>query len=229
MNIPRISSFAACAVALLAGCGGTLTAGGGDGGTDGAPPGRDGGGTDAPATGHDGTAPGDGSTSSVCPADPPTVDTMCAPPGLECEFGSNPNAYCDQLFSCFMSGEDAPYLWVRNPTMNACPPQSDCPTTYPSPSTKNGCPPSDAPGGGENLECSYPQGTCICTQGSLPMSGGPYWQCFAASAMCPSPRPRIGSTCTDEGASCDYGSCEGGVALECKGGLWVSVVTPCPG
>ena len=48
------------------------------------------------------------------------------------------------------------------------------------------------------------------------------------AAGCPEPRPRIGSSCTQPGLSCDYGSCTGGVLLQCTDGSWQMVDTPCP-
>lgn len=37
---------------------------------------------------------------------------------------------------------------------------------------------------------------------------------------CRSPRPDIGTPCSDTGHICNYGACSGGVALECADGTW---------
>jgi hypothetical protein len=58
-----------------------------------------------------------------------------------------------------------------------------------------------------------------------------HWDCQDPStAGCPIPRAPLGSACTPNGLSCDYGTCviQGGTAEECESGLWEEVLTACP-
>ena len=96
-----------------------------------------------------------------------------------------------------------------------------CPNTYGDVPKGQACSPL-------GLDCAYAQGQCNCAD-TVPASGPtPVWQCSTPAAGCPDPRPRIGSSCTQEGLSCDYGACTGGVELQCTGGVWASQVTACP-
>jgi hypothetical protein len=206
MNFPRYSTFAACLLPLLAACGGTITGGpGNDSGTgsDGGTGSDSGTGSDT-GTGTDGQPP-----PASCPTDPPTAGASCTDNGLECEYGTNPNVECNKTFTCAGS------LWTSPSSTPPCPPADDCPPAYITSGKNEQCSMSD-----EDLTCSYAQGTCICSEGSLPEVGGPYWNCIPATSSCPSPRPRLGSACSDEGTQCDYGACEGGIAIECKDGVW---------
>jgi hypothetical protein len=228
---------------LVPACGGSITSipDGSAPGTDGASGGHDSGSGNGDSGSHDGS-PSDSSTTSdspvssdsgtdtgkgsdtgggggPCPSTEPTAGHACSPTDLECQYGDNPNLNCDQLFRCEPEG------WVKIAGGGSCPPESDCPASYPGGTTmKATCDESEL-----DLTCSYAQGTCICSDGSLPMPGGPSWQCFPATSKCPSPRPKIGSPCSDNGTTCDYGACEGGVELQCTGGIWQVVETPCPG
>jgi hypothetical protein len=208
----------ACAFALTVGCGGNFVPAG-----DGGPPGSDGG-TDAPGKSETGS-PDSGSDTGpggACPSSAPTESAACSPVGLECEYGSNPNPDCNQLWDCTTAG------WSNDTAKTGCPPAGDCPPSY-----------AAAMGTGaavtcalaeEDLTCSYPQGTCICSDGSLPTVGGPDWMCIPATASCPSPRPALGSACSDPGTECDYGACSGGIAIMCKDGVWQQdKMVACPG
>lgn len=137
---------------------------------------------------------------------------------LSCEYGSNPDPSCNQSFAC-MGG-----VWVDQTSGVACPPQSDCPSSFASVPANQACTP-------ESLTCAYPEGECICTQ-SL---GGvekqtPSWSCIPVVSGCPSPRPDVGTSCVADPSNqqCDYGQCSGGIALTCKAGVWQQVFTPCP-
>ena len=187
--------------ALLVGCGGVVS--GTDGGTN------DDGGTDS-------SPPIDGSKPTGCPTTPPFSGSSCAPASLECEYGTNPDPSCNQTFFCNAG------VWQDQSSGTICPPQSDCPSTFAQIPNGQDCTPN-------GLQCAYPQGECICTTsfGGL-QKQTPAWDCFPAQTGCPSPRPDIGSACTGTN-QCDYGACSGGVALECKGGVWTQVITPCPG
>jgi hypothetical protein len=195
------------------GSGGTQGSGGaaGNGGTTGtggepdSGPGSDAAGSDAPESG-----------SKVCPEGSPTGGAHCSDVGLYCEYGTNQNLECNQLFQCTTKG------WLAFGVF-MCPPSSDCPTSYSSLSSgMPKCPASDAPGIAEDLICSFSQGTCLCSDSDdgSPPPGGPYWYCVPATAECPSPRPTIGSPCPTDGTECNYGACQGGVDIECTGGVW---------
>ena len=192
---PRWSWLLALVVAA-AGCGGVVS--GGDGGT-----GNDGG------TGSDGGGGG-------CPASPPTVGAACSPANMQCEYGSNPNPNCNQLFGCTSSG------WVNQSSGAACPPSNLCPSSYASVPAGQNCSP-------DTLTCAYPEGECICTTNlGGPQSQTAQWDCIPATNGCPSPRPDIGTSCSQPGLDCNYGACGGGVDLVCKDGRWQQVYIPCP-
>jgi hypothetical protein len=57
---------------------------------------------------------------------------------------------------------------------------------------------------------------------------GATWDCFPATLACRSPRPDIGTPCSNDGQECNYGACDGGVALVCKQGRWQEALEPCP-
>jgi hypothetical protein len=224
----------ACAFALTVGCGGSFST---VNDTDGSTPGSDGGGKSeagspdsgsSPDTGtndgsHD-TGTSDSGGGKFCPALPPSGNMTCSPAGLECEYGANPNVDCNELYKCLAAG------WTLASPKESCPPLSACPTNYDSISSgKVMCLAADAPPTGGDLTCVYPKGTCICSNGSLPVSDGPYWTCIDATAKCPADRPRLGSACSDEGQSCDYGACEGGIAIACMDGYWQETYSTCPG
>ncbi len=207
--IPRMRStlaFGLCA--LLAACGGSLTTPD-DGGT-----GNDSGpGSDA---GKDGSPGQDGGAGPGCPASPPASGGACSPESIDCEYGSSPRPDCNQQFQC-VGGH-----WQDHSSGTICPPPTDCPSTYASITPGNDCNP-------DGLACAYPgDGTCFCTTNFGVQKQTPAWLCVAATSQCPSPRPDIGSACSQPGQQCDYGSCQGGAALSCTGGVWTQVSTPCP-
>jgi hypothetical protein len=134
--------------------------------------------------------------------------------GLQCEYGTNPNPACNTDYTCGATG------WSYPPHGPICP-TGTCPASYSAVPQGKSCTPA-------GLDCSYPEGQCNCAE-TLPVStGGPVWQCATPAPGCPSPRPDIGSACTQTGLECDYGACTGGVMLQCKDGYWQEVVTPCP-
>ena len=211
----RLFPFALCG--LLVACGGSVFNGGDGGpGTDGGP-GADGGSDATPLDGspcHYGQSP---ECPGHCPASPPSQGESCGyQDGLWCEYGTSPDPSCNQLFECT---NDA---WQEMTTGTICPPPTDCPATYASITPNADCNP-------DGLACAYDQGTCFCTTSFGGQKLTPAWSCVPATSQCPSPRPEIGAQCSDENAQCDYGSCQGGVALQCKDGNWIQVETPCPG
>ncbi len=210
MKATQVALFVMTVGAIaLAACGGSVTgnddAGGGGDGTD------SGGGTD---TGGGSDSGGGGHAS--CPSSPPAASSSCTAVGLACEYGKDPNVACNQVFQCASSG------WTLQ-TNPGCATGGQCPASYAAVPQNGSCQPVD-------LECSYPQGLCICSDGGGPArAGGPEWSCFAPVAGCPNPRPAVGSACTEAGLQCNYGACFGGVELQCVDGTWQQdVAVACP-
>jgi hypothetical protein len=133
---------------------------------------------------------------------------------MECEYGTNPNPVCNDTETCMANG-----TWSYPTPGPACP-AGTCPATY-----------ADVPQGKEcmpqELDCSYPEGQCNCAFTPV-ASTTPVWQCSTPAQGCPEPRPNIGAACTQPGLACNYGSCTGGVELQCTDGSWQIVETPCP-
>jgi hypothetical protein len=202
------------------GCGGAVTMGISDGSVHA----RDAEAEDSVDT--DGVSPeasADSSPTTACPPMPPLDNDTCVFVDLECEYGANPNVNCNQLFTCTMAG------WAKATPGEICPPSSDCPASYASVSNHETCPMADAPGSGKDLECAYPDGTCICSLGEGGTTGQPAWSCIVASTTCQSSRPRLGSPCEDTGTTCDYGGCGGGIAIQCNKGIWqITTILGCP-
>lgn len=176
------------------------------------------------SSGGSGAASGSGSGGSdagagECPAHAPTANAKCTDNGLECEYGSSPDIDCNQLAEC----ENNLWTYAASGTCT----MSTCPATYDKITDSARC---DMAG----VSCAYPQGTCVCGSSGPPrvsLDGstfGPTWSCQPATAACPSPRPDIGTACSTPTQLCNYGSCEGGIAIECKDGTWQRVLTACP-
>lgn len=180
---------------VIAACGGTTDSPSGDGGTN--------------------DAAGDGG-GGACPSNPPTQGAACATDQLACEYGSNPDPSCNQLYRCNAGA------WQEQSSATICLSQTACPTSYASVPLGQDCT-------SNGLACGYPQGECICTTSS----GGlqkptPSWECFTPPEGCPNPRPDLGTSCASPDLQCDYGACSGGIAVQCKSGVWTEVFTPCP-
>lgn len=166
------------------------------------------------STGDGGTS--DGGASPACPASPPTSGASCPISGAQCEYGSDPNEACNALYIC-TGGR-----WTQPPRGGCPPPGATCPASYGAVPVGMKCTP-------EFLGCEYPQGTCECTRnGPGPTRLEPAWSCTPTPQGCSSPRPRIGSACSQPGLSCNYGACSGGVAIVCKNGYWQPENVPCP-
>jgi hypothetical protein len=154
-----------------------------------------------------------GGPSPACPSSPPGSGP-CPKVGIECEYGNNANADCNDVYSCGPTG------WTTGEV--ACPVPT-CPSSYASVPINSTC----SPTGGI---CGYEQGTCTCSEGSPPRINGPVWQCFPAQTGCPSPRPDLGTPCSAPSSlTCDYGACSGGISLSCQDGSWQQSNTACPG
>jgi hypothetical protein len=207
--------------ATIVACGGVTTGGLSDAGGSGS-------GSGGSSSGG-GTSSG-GGLSAACPATAPNGGT-CTPVGLVCEYGSDPDVFCDVRTICASTG------W----STNTVPATGTCPTSAPG---ANGCPSTYAgavPGhtcSPDGLECGYSQGRCACTtqqsgpphvllDGGVP---GAVWVCEQPGEGCPEPRPNFGSVCTTTGRTCDYGSCSlpGGTAAVCTNGVWTQTAIPCP-
>ncbi len=159
-----------------------------------------------------------------CPSVAPGKGSSCAREALECEYGTGNVPGCDTVATC-----DAGRWTVQAPTTG-----DQCPSTRPS-----GCPASFATatlaGHCEplGLICDYPTGRCACTDGTGPIpldaSAAARWHCQEPGANCPRPRPPLGSACTSDGESCDYGSCTvpGGSGEACADGLWTTMPFAC--
>jgi hypothetical protein len=209
------------AAAIAPGCGGSKFTTGGDG-ADAAPPdaeSRD----DAAGPFDSGVADGgarvDAGSAAPCPKGPPATGASCAPEGLECEYGSSPVPTCDTVATC----QKARWSLQAPASGDDCPSarSSECPSTFGAASLEVvvHCDPF-------GLVCDYPTGRCACTDpaGPVPVdaSAAARWHCQDPDADCPRPRPPLGSACTSDGLSCDYGSCTvtGGSAEKCADGLW---------
>jgi hypothetical protein len=197
-----------------------------------------GGGSSSSSGGHGSSSGGTGSSSGVCtsgcadsgpaplcPPDPPASKTSCSPTGLDCEYGSNPVQGCDTVSTC--NG-----TWTTTaPTDTKCSPTlgAGCPLTFEGVPQGSSCP-------SDGLICNYPRGRCACEV----YTGGPillvdssvqgHWVCQdPATPGCPIPRAPLGSACTQNGVSCDYGTCSvpGGTAEICQNNRWEEAVFAC--
>jgi hypothetical protein len=190
----------------LVGCGGVQSGLSGDGGAD-------------QSSAETGSGP--------CPGQAPNVGDSCEGT-LECEYGSDPDVRCDVVVVC-KGGQ-----WANEfPAREAC--ATTNPATCPASFSDVGktCSPVD-------ITCVYPEARCSCSTHCGPLGfigdGGPIaeWCCLDAPPStpgCPSPRPRVGSACTAASSvTCDYGFCEGNVALQCDDGSWQpDTMLGCPG
>lgn len=160
----------------------------------------------------------DGGTDAgtVCPSSPPASGGTCSPLELQCEYGPNTDPACNTVMQCMTKG------W-QTTVSTLCPPLGPpCPTTYATVPVNQDCPQ-------DNATCSYPEGVCICTQdfgGATRVTPG--WDCFPTQGSCPSPRPHLGTACSQPGLDCNYGACSGGLAEICKNGYWQQQATTCP-
>jgi len=162
--------------------------------------------------------PIDGGAGSPCPSTAPASGDACGVESLYCEYGADPNPYCNTLFEC-QGG-----AWTDMSTGGICaPPGSICPD-YATASARGRC-------GVQGFTCEFPEGTCVCTgdPGGLPIANGPVWDCTPVTSGCPAERPALGSSCSvDPSLDCDYGQCSGGVGESCTNGYWSLAMVACP-
>jgi hypothetical protein len=218
-------SVLALVALFAAGCGGSVA------GINGGNPAPDAGpGADA-APGSDGGSGTDsgGGGSGGCPSAEPSAGGTCQTPGIECEYGTNPNPSCNALFRCMAPDQPdcaaGQCIWGTASAGGSCTAPdagAACAATYATVPVNQQCTP-------QGLACAYAQGSCYCSLGAGPVSmGPPKWLCVATPAGCPGPRPNIGEACSEPGLSCDYGACLGGVELACQNGQWQEQAVPCP-
>jgi hypothetical protein len=153
----------------------------------------------------------------TCPTSEPSSADSCTAPGtVTCEYGTNPEPDCNDLWQCV-----AGHWSMSNP--GACPPQATCPSTAPT-GTNSTCT-------ANQQTCPFADATCVCTSdpGGLPREGGPYWDCIPITAGCPGTRPDLGTPCSaSDTLDCDYGQCSGGVGVTCQDGTWQLGEFGCP-
>jgi len=153
----------------------------------------------------------------LCPSQV-TDGGYCSVDGFVCEFGVNPNPYCNDLDVCLSVGG-----WSNEAQPAISCGQGTYPASYTDVAQGEPCPV-------RNLDCAYPEGQCNCGAGLAyaNRSGRPVWTCSSPPG-CPEPRPRLGSSCSQGGLHCDYGACNGGVEEQCMPALgWVQVDPTCP-
>jgi hypothetical protein len=206
---------------LASACGGSTFTPDGGATHDAAPDGS--GSTDGGGIGNDGGSPGDAS-SSPCPSAAPADASACGTDGLECEYGSNPVPECNTVATC-----DSAHWAVQPPTTgDACPTMRSpsCPASFSAASPAVHCEPL-------GLVCDFAEGRCDCSVGGGPVpldaSAAARWHCQTPGDGCPEPRPGLGTPCTTEGTSCDYGSCtvQGGSGQQCHNGTWQTEAFAC--
>jgi len=193
---------------------GTAPSGASSGGSTGSSSGSSSGAGSGSSSGGSGASSGSVSgPPGPCPTSEPPAGLLCGPNGFECEYGSNPDRACNSLADCEKS------VWTYlNGTGTNCPINS-CPLTYDRIIQGGHC---DTVGS----SCGYPAGTCYCGSEGPAFDGsvaGPTWHCVAATPACPSPRPRLGTTCSTDGQFCDYGGGVGGIYIQCTAGTWQEV------
>jgi hypothetical protein len=178
----------------------------------------------------------DGAVSNFCPATKPQPGGTCV--GKQtCEYGDDPSAACDALMAC-VSGA---WTTTQEPATTGCSTTnpSTCPTTFGDVTQGDAC-------GAQPFDCYYAEARCSCAvvvlQGACIKSDcpAPTWDCDTPATDsanmltpedgCPVPRPRIGSSCSnaDFEKSCNYGYCQGGVAILCTSNVWQIETIDCP-
>jgi hypothetical protein len=174
--------------------------------------------------GGDGGSGGDGSSGGGCPASFPSDGTTCSQTGLECEYPGTAQ-FCSRLTSCHGT-------FTHSDGVCGMPPGGMCPATKAQVMVGQAC--------NAAITCDYPDGRCGCVFPAGPVAldgGGLTWKCTVAPASCPTERPLLGTACSTEGQTCDYGACSLGgnggmysapLVRRCTGGVWVRTAVPCP-
>jgi hypothetical protein len=205
-------SFLAYLSLSLIGCGGVVSTNANE---------QDAGNQDASADAKnplDGQVSPDGAILSGCPVSMPANGDVCINTGLQCEYGTDPRIACNALATCVSA------KWNVTPG-------GDCSAL--NDGGTNGCPATqkDVPLGQAcsplGLVCAYGQDLCGCSRVNHQAD---LWICDTPDPACPYPRPKVGTPCSQEGQSCDYGSCTaiGGARLGCLKGTWQQANVMCP-
>jgi hypothetical protein len=162
---------------------------------------------------------------SGCPAAAPAGGSVCGggvpdsgAAALECEYGSDPRFTCNVVATC-ASGQ-----WVIAGQASDCPTTDspECPATIGCLQQGSACSPNGA-------YCNYSTTSttdfCACTGGPLlppTFQTSLVWRCSSPPANgCPGSRPRLGSTCSQPGITCDYAD------YPCNGGFPSGLVVAC--
>jgi hypothetical protein len=159
-------------------------------------------------------------TCGGCPPSLPVSGSACSPEGIECEFATGFIVTCRPSATCLAAGWSTS---VPNCPSDP-PPDPKCPATMPSGNCDVMVDPS---------LCMYGDVPCGCSNCLTGLCGGQaQWVCAPPPPVpCPATPPELGTTCTDAGLSCIYGSCAIGQVLsgrECKGGIWIDSPVACP-
>jgi hypothetical protein len=202
------------------------------------------------------TGLGTGCLPTPCPPTPPVPQSPPVPPGLPpppnppmllmpcdnagggiCEYGTSNVVVCDTLVVCAptkpsaLTPAGAPSLVGLGGQQQLIGPDAGNPSC--GTSDASACPASFAtvPRGascdGGPAFCDYAEGRCQCAPSAG--SPSPTWSCQDPPTLCPRPRPRLGTACTQEGRVCAYGSC-GSADSEtqmCRGAVWVALALDC--
>jgi hypothetical protein len=204
---------------LVAWCLGALAACGGSGSSVSS---SSGGSSSDAGPSSDGSS-GDAGATSDCFATAAgvTSGTPCVPEGKFCEYACNDTATCTKG------------VWERRQTKVACPLDlpPGCPATLADITENSAC-------ATHLLTCVYPTGTCDCVNpGGTPIPDGGsnvIWVC-GPGPSCPTPRPKLGSSCTTPEQQCTYAapdcpmtpSSSQGEAQVCKDGYWQAAPAGC--
>jgi hypothetical protein len=189
-------------------------------------------------TGASGGVAGNEATSlAMCPVGPPADGAACQPVGTRvpgaaglCTYGSTPDPYCREGFSCRCGtdGGDAGCAWrISQQQLDLCaknhvpacsddvPPPVDAGLSPCDPVLKNSvCGTAD----GWICRCSDSRG-CEETPPCEPLDT-PVWYCSPSPPGCPSVIPNAGTPCTDEGQICRYFWSSNAHIASCSSGVW---------
>ena len=200
-----------------------------------------------------GTSSGGGTSTNnpACPDTDPGDRNACSKDGLLCEYGGDFNPLCNIVRLCSGTRWGTTTTYANRPECPSTPPAvqpnpSECAATRATVPAFEACTKAaDAAG----TTCSYEGASCTCGSfcRSYPVSqrdcdadagitenccdrSKVTWNCFDGPAFCKTPRPRVGSACTTEGASCaltEPGEC-GQPILRCDKGVWNVPNVGCP-
>jgi len=161
--------------------------------------------------------------AKTCPTAEPAVGDPCDL-SVECEYGDDPRFECNRQYTC-QAGHFQILLQTLQGDDAGCPTvlAAGCPATRQSLAAGAACTPT-------GLQCTYVEGECQCASGA---DGGSSWFCLpentlvGSDAVCPVPRPRLGTPCSLPSAVyCYYESnCTFQACNPC--GEWVLGYVPC--